>query len=77
LAIHYRKSRHKKQARAQILKAIESLDGKPRTVPGELVFNLVPSGGPHKGMAFSKTIFLEGARFGFYIGDDYTDEDPS
>lgn len=75
LAVHYRKSRHKKLAKAQILKAIESLDGNPRTVPGKLVYNVVPADGPHKGMAFSKVISLEGARFGFYIGDDYTDED--
>ncbi|MFL5812414.1 MAG: trehalose-phosphatase [Bdellovibrionia bacterium] len=75
LALHFRSSRHKKRSRDLILKAIESLDGNPKVVPGKLVFNVVPAGGPHKGMAFSKIMSFHGASFGFYVGDDYTDED--
>ena len=39
------------------------------------MFNIVPKRGPHKGMALSRVIQHSGANFGFYIGDDYTDED--
>jgi trehalose 6-phosphate phosphatase len=44
LAIHYRKSRQKKQARARALKVIGLLDGSPRIIPGKLVLNIVPPG---------------------------------
>jgi len=75
LAVHYRKSRKKKDARARILKAIQALSGELRVIPGKLVLNLVPLGGPHKGIALSRVMKHAGVNFGFFIGDDYTDED--
>jgi trehalose 6-phosphate phosphatase len=75
LAIHYRRSRKKNAARTQIMELIEKLETAPRIIPGKLVFNLIPKGGPHKGIALSKVMADSDTRFGFYIGDDYTDED--
>lgn len=75
LAIHYRKSRAKSEARSKILAAIKDLATQPRVIPGKLVFNLIPAGGPHKGVALSRLIEHSGQRFSFYIGDDDTDED--
>jgi trehalose 6-phosphate phosphatase len=74
LAVHYRQSREKRRAAETILAAAESLDG-VRIVGGKMVFNLLPHGAPHKGMA------LQAARSRFqcdtalYVGDDDTDED--
>ena len=75
LAIHYRNSRTKKLARKSILDLVKSLDDNAKLIPGKLVFNIVPAQGPHKGLALSRVIVHSGARFGFYIGDDHTDED--
>jgi trehalose 6-phosphate phosphatase len=75
LAIHYRNSRQKKRARSHILSVTNSMGSELRVVPGKLVFNLIPPRGPHKGIALSRVMKHAGARFGFYIGDDYTDED--
>lgn len=75
LAIHYRKSRKKKRARAHILSVTNSIGSELRVVPGKLVYNLVPASGPHKGIALSRVMKHAGTKFGFFIGDDYTDED--
>lgn len=74
VAIHYRVSREKKEARAAILRAAAKLDD-VRVVGGKQVVNILPRGAPHKGIA------LEGARqrlhcdTAIYVGDDETDED--
>lgn len=74
VAIHYRLSREKKQARAAILNAAAEL-GDVRVIGGKQVVNILPNGAPHKGVA------LEGARqrlhcdTALYVGDDETDED--
>jgi trehalose 6-phosphate phosphatase len=57
------------------MKAISALDGAPRVIPGKAVLNVVPVGGPHKGIALSRVMKHAGVKFGFFIGDDYTDED--
>lgn len=75
LALHYRKSRKKKLTRNLIMKTIADLKPAPRVVPGKLVVNLVPQGSPHKGLALKALLEEKQARFGFYIGDDMTDED--
>ncbi|HAR41077.1 MAG TPA: trehalose-phosphatase [Bdellovibrionales bacterium] len=75
LAIHYRNSRLKKRARESILAVLQSIDNDAKVIPGKLVLNLVPARGPHKGLALSRVILHSRAKFGFYIGDDYTDED--
>lgn len=74
VAIHYRHSREKRRAVAEIQRAALAL-GNTRIIRGKLVFNLLPEGAPHKGMA------LQAARDRFrcdtaiYVGDDQADED--
>ncbi|MGE4169439.1 MAG: trehalose-phosphatase [Candidatus Margulisiibacteriota bacterium] len=75
LAVHYRKSRHKKQVKAAILALVETLNPTPRVVLGKCVINLVPESGFNKGTAFLSLMRDSGAKAGFYIGDDDTDED--
>ncbi len=75
LAIHYRRSRNKKEAREQILAAIARLEVSPRIIQGKLVYNLIPEGAPHKGAAILDLLKKSGMRHAFYIGDDDTDED--
>jgi trehalose 6-phosphate phosphatase len=74
LAVHYRRARERRKARARILAAVADL-GRVRLIGGKLVVNVLPLGAPHKGLA------LEQARARFkcdtavYVGDDETDED--
>ncbi|HQP35276.1 MAG TPA: trehalose-phosphatase [Polyangiaceae bacterium] len=75
LAIHYRRSRRKRQARCAILHAVASLSPPVRTIPGKLVFNLVPANAPHKGDAVAMLRDKLGADTAVFVGDDVTDED--
>lgn len=75
LSIHYRKSRNKSLARAEILKAVDKLDPKPQILLGKCVFNIVPVGAPHKGTALLRILKESQMKHAFYIGDDETDED--
>lgn len=75
LALHYRNSRHKKNARLKILEVVSGLIPAPRIVMGKCVVNLVAPGGPHKGVALLELILHSGVKSAFYIGDDDTDED--
>lgn len=75
LALHFRRSRNKKQARQRIHQAIATLSPEPRVITGKSVVNLLPAGAPHKGVAVSELMKRTGARHAFYIGDDDTDED--
>jgi trehalose 6-phosphate phosphatase len=75
VAIHYRKSRAKRNARAAIHRAIASLPDMPRVMPGKLVVNLLPEGAPHKGIALEEIRAREGADTAIFVGDDVTDED--
>jgi trehalose 6-phosphate phosphatase len=75
LALHYRRSRSKKMARDQILTIIGQLHPVPRVIPGKFVFNLIPNGGPHKGMALTEIMRRSGMKHALYFGDDDTDED--
>lgn len=75
LALHYRKSRNKKQARERIHSAVARLRPAPRVIPGKCVVNLLPADAPHKGLAVLELMRSSGARHAFYIGDDDTDED--
>jgi trehalose 6-phosphate phosphatase len=74
LAIHYRRSRSKKPALAAILEAAAALTG-ARVVGGKLVVNLLPEGGPHKGMALVHERERQRCDTAIYVGDDDTDED--
>lgn len=75
IAVHYRKSRAKKNAKARILEAIGSLTPSARIVLGKCVVNIVPSGAPHKGVALLELMLKTDAKSALYIGDDDTDED--
>jgi trehalose 6-phosphate phosphatase len=75
LALHYRRSRNKRSARAAILTAVAALPVPMRVVPGKLVVNVVPERAPNKGDALVELRNSEGADTALYVGDDLTDED--
>ncbi len=75
LAIHYRRSRNKRQSKQLIKSAIAELSPPPRIIPGKQVVNLLPEGAPHKGLALLELMRKSGSKQAFYIGDDDTDED--
>jgi trehalose 6-phosphate phosphatase len=74
VAIHYRGSREKKKARAEIARAAEAL-GEVRVIGGKQVVNLLPKGAPHKGVALERERSRLGCDTAIYVGDDETDED--
>ncbi|MEO8449467.1 MAG: trehalose-phosphatase [Gemmatimonadota bacterium] len=74
LAIHYRRSRTKRAARAAILAVATELEG-VRVIGGKQVINLVPAGGPTKGTAFLEERARAGCDTAIFVGDDDTDED--
>lgn len=75
LAIHYRRSRSKRVARAAIAEAVAALPVRLRLVPGRLVVNLVPERAPNKGDALVALRSTARADTALYVGDDVTDED--
>ncbi len=75
LAVHYRRSRNKRDVRLQIKRVLETLDPQPRVIAGKSVINLLPTGAPHKGAAVMELARQLGTKNVFYIGDDDTDED--
>jgi trehalose 6-phosphate phosphatase len=74
LALHYRRSRRKKAARAALLRALEEL-GDVRVIGGKQVINVLPPGAPHKGMALERERDRLGCDTALFLGDDETDED--
>jgi trehalose 6-phosphate phosphatase len=74
LAVHYRRSRHKRAAREGIRRVIGTLHD-VRSIGGKQVVNLVPLGAPHKGLALERERERVGCDTAFFIGDDETDED--
>lgn len=75
IALHYRRSRNKKSARVELFSMIERLQPSPRVILGKCVMNLIPAGGPHKGVALLEAMMKLNLKCAFYIGDDDTDED--
>ena len=75
LAIHYRRARAKREARARIRAAIESLPVEVRVIAGKLVINVLPKGAPNKGDALLAVRAQARADVALYVGDDVTDED--
>ncbi len=75
IAIHYRRSRAKRQVRAAIARVLFELPIPMRAIPGKLVMNLVPLAAPNKGEALLRLRAIEGADTALYVGDDVTDED--
>ena len=74
VAVHYRQSRHKKQALPEILAAVRCLRD-VRLIGGKQVVNVLPNGAPHKGFALEKMRDRLGCDTAIYVGDDETDED--
>jgi trehalose 6-phosphate phosphatase len=74
LAIHYRQSRQKRQAVQAIERALVGL-ADARIIRGKLVFNLLPEGAPHKGLALRAARERLGCDTAIYVGDDASDED--
>jgi trehalose 6-phosphate phosphatase len=74
LAVHYRRSREKKSARASILAAAARLS-EVRLMGGKQVLNVLPAGAPHKGLALERARARLRCDTAIYLGDDETDED--
>ncbi len=74
LAVHYRRARAQKAARAAILAAAGGL-GPLRVIGGKQVINLLPEGAPHKGLAVERERDRLRRDTAIYVGDDETDED--
>jgi trehalose 6-phosphate phosphatase len=74
-AVHYRRSRARKQAVQSISAAVDALGDAVRVVPGKCVINVLPEGAPHKGFALQRLRRAQGADIALYVGDDETDED--
>lgn len=75
IAVHYRKSRSKKNAKSLILNSLSELTPSARIILGKCVVNVVPTGAPHKGVALLELMLKADTKAAFYIGDDDTDED--
>jgi trehalose 6-phosphate phosphatase len=74
LALHYRRSRRKKEARQGLVRALGAL-GEVRVIGGKQVVNVLPLGAPHKGVALERERDRLGCDTAFFLGDDETDED--
>jgi trehalose 6-phosphate phosphatase len=75
LALHYRGSTNKHDARQALFGLVNGLHPPPRLILGKSVINLIPPGSPHKGVALLELMLHSNVRAAFYIGDDDTDED--
>ncbi len=74
IAVHYRRSRERREARERILAAAARLGG-VRLVGGRLVLDVLPSGAPHKGLALEQARARLACDTAVFVGDDETDED--
>ncbi|HEX6274266.1 MAG TPA: trehalose-phosphatase [Polyangiaceae bacterium] len=75
IAVHYRRSRRKRDARRAIHEAVDRLPHQMRIIPGKLVVNVIPGRAPHKGDALVQLRETCRADTAVYVGDDATDED--
>jgi trehalose 6-phosphate phosphatase len=75
LAIHYRRSRRKRDARRVVYEALAELALPLRATAGKLVVNVVSARAPHKGDALLQLRAKARADTAIYVGDDVTDED--
>jgi trehalose 6-phosphate phosphatase len=74
LAVHYRQSPNKAEARRLVLAAAQTLPD-VRVFGGKQVVNLVPLGAPHKGDALAAERDRIGCKWVLFVGDDENDED--
>lgn len=74
VAVHYRRCRAKKLARAEISLVTQSLSG-VRIIAGKQIVDILPKEAPHKGLALERERDRAGCHTAIYLGDDQTDED--
>jgi len=74
LAVHYRHSTQKAEARRKILAAARKLDN-VRVFGGKQVMNLIADNAPNKGDALGAERDRLGCSWVLYVGDDENDED--
>ncbi len=74
LAVHYRQSPQKTEARRRILAAARNLE-QVRVVGGKQVVNLVVDRAPDKGAALAAERDRMGCNWVLFVGDDENDED--
>ena len=74
LAIHYRNAPSRTATMRAIRAALSTLSD-ARIVGGKCVFNVVPVGALHKGVALEQVCHRLGHSSAIYLGDDITDED--
>jgi trehalose 6-phosphate phosphatase len=74
VAVHYRRSREKKKARAAIFEAVAGIPD-VRIIPGKQVVNILPLDAPHKGVALERERDRLRCDTAIYVGDDQADED--
>lgn len=75
LALHYRTSIRKREAREVAFKVLAQLSPAPRILLGKDIVNMIPGGAPHKGVALLELMYQLNRTAALYVGDDETDED--
>jgi len=75
LSIHYRGARDQASSRKLVLRAVDQLEPRPRSMYGIFTVNLLPGEAPDKGSAIIELMRGGGYPKGFFAGDDVTDED--
>jgi trehalose 6-phosphate phosphatase len=74
LTLHFRNSPEPEKAEHFLITKL-SYFPKAKVTKGKMVLNIIPFNVTNKGQAFIRLMEKEKAKFGFYIGDDVTDED--
>jgi trehalose 6-phosphate phosphatase len=74
VTIHYRHVRDKRRVLDAVAEAVRGLRD-ARIVGGAEAVNLIPAGGPHKGIALQQARRVFACDTAIYVGDDETDED--
>jgi trehalose 6-phosphate phosphatase len=75
LALHYRRSRNKRQTSLALASLIAGSCPDMRVIAGKLLFHVLPRAAPSKGDALVALRAAAGADTALYVGDDVTDED--
>ena len=75
LALHYRTSARKREAREVVFKVLAHLRPSPRILLGKDIVNVIPGSAPHKGVALLELMHQLNRPAALYVGDDETDED--
>lgn len=74
VTVHYRNVRDKRQVLSILAEAVRDLHN-VRVIGGAEALNLIPSGGPNKGVALQQARRVFACDTAIYVGDDDTDED--